>query len=394
VNYKLRDWIFSRQRYWGEPIPIIYCEECGEQPVPEKDLPVTLPEVEKYQPTGTGESPLANIESWVNTECPYCGGQARRETNTMPQWAGSSWYFLRYAAPHNDKQPWAEKKVNYWLPVDFYVGGVEHAVLHLLYARFYTKFLYDIGEIDFDEPFRELFNQGMICKDGEKMSKSKSNSVSPDRIVNQYGADCLRLYEMFIGPPEKDADWDEEGIAGVYRFLNKMWKICLKSCQQDIEPREKVTEETHKLIKKVSQRIKDLKFNTVVSAFMSYSNFLAREAEGGLSRNNLEKVVTLLAPFVPHFAEEIWHRSGYEESIFQIGEWPDYDPALVQEETLEIPVQVNGRVRETLNIEKGQNKEAVVAAAEKLPKVKEYLGGREIKKIVFVSDRIVNFVLK
>ncbi len=394
VNYKLRDWIFSRQRYWGEPIPIIYCEKCGELPVSEENLPVTLPDVEEYEPAGTGESPLSLIDEWVETKCHQCGSRARRETNTMPQWAGSSWYFLRYADSDNQEQPWSQDKVNYWLPVDFYLGGSEHAILHLLYARFFNKFLYDIGMVDFDEPFKRLFNHGMVCKDGEKMSKSKPNCVSPDEIVNKYGTDCLRIYELFIGPPDQESEWDDSGIEGVARFLHKMWNICVKSCRQKVENSRQLTEQTHKLIKKVTKRIKDFKMNTAISAFMSYSNFVAREAADGIDQENLEKIIVLLAPFAPHFAEEIWFRLGYEESIFELAEWPDYDPDLIAKKLIEIPVQVNGRVRETIKIEKGMEKGKVLNKAEQQEKIKAYLEGKEFVKKIYVPDRIVNFVLK
>ena len=257
VNYKLRDWVFSRQRYWGEPIPIVHCEKCGAVAVPEDQLPVTLPEVESYEPTGTGESPLAAIEEWVNTTCPKCGGPAKRETNTMPQWAGSSWYFLRYADPHNDKELVSKEMMKKWLPVDMYVGGIEHAVLHLLYARFYTKFLYDIGVVDFEEPFKRLFNQGMITKDGAKMSKSKGNVVSPDELVERYGADSLRMYELFVGPPELDSEWDDRGIDGVYRFINKVWKLITENKDSYVESTREMERTRHKLVYEITTRMED-----------------------------------------------------------------------------------------------------------------------------------------
>jgi leucyl-tRNA synthetase len=269
TNYKLRDWVFSRQRYWGEPIPIIHCKDCGEVPVPEEDLPVILPYVERYEPSGTGESPLALIEDWVNTPCPRCGKPAKRETNTMPQWAGSSWYFLRYCDPHNSHEPCSKQKAGYWLPVDFYIGGNEHAILHLLYSRFFAKFLNDIGIVDFKEPFIRLFNIGMINKDGYKMSKSKPNCVSSDVIVNNYGADTLRLYEMFMGPPEQDSDWNDAGIEGVYRFLTRVWTIAMTSIKNNPESKPDIVKETHKLIKGVVERLENQKVNTAVSLFMS-----------------------------------------------------------------------------------------------------------------------------
>jgi leucyl-tRNA synthetase len=281
INYKLRDWVFSRQRYWGEPIPIIHCKVCGEVLVPEEDLPVSLPYVEKYEPSGTGQSPLAIIEDWVNTTCPRCGNPAKRETNTMPQWAGSSWYFLRYCDPHDSQQLCDKQKADYWLPVDFYIGGNEHAILHLLYARFFTKFLYDIGTIDFDEPFIRLFNIGMINKDGYKMSKSKPNCVSSDEIVNKYGADTLRLYEMFMGLPEQDSEWNDTGIEGACRFLTKVWAIAMKSLENCPKPKPDVIKETHKLIKGVAERLENQKVNTAISLFMSYINNLSKEHPEG-----------------------------------------------------------------------------------------------------------------
>ena len=275
VNYKLRDWVFSRQRYWGEPIPIIHCPHCGNVAVPEDELPLELPDVEHYEPTGTGESPLAAIDSWVNCKCPKCGADAKRETNTMPQWAGSSWYFLRYVDPHNDKELVNREKADKYLPVDMYVGGVEHAVLHLLYSRFYTKFLHDIGVVDFDEPFTKLFNQGMINgKNGIKMSKSKGNVVSPDDLVRDYGCDALRLYELFVGPPELDAEWDDRGIDGVYRFLNRFYKLCMDSKDKDIKATKEMLSVRHKLVRDIEKRLEAFSLNTVVSGFMEYNNSL------------------------------------------------------------------------------------------------------------------------
>ena len=287
VNYKLRDWVFSRQRYWGEPIPIIHCPHCGNVAVPEDELPLELPDVEHYEPTGTGESPLAAIDSWVNCKCPKCGADAKRETNTMPQWAGSSWYFLRYVDPHNDKELVNREKADKYLPVDMYVGGVEHAVLHLLYSRFYTKFLHDIGVVDFDEPFTKLFNQGMINgKNGIKMSKSKGNVVSPDDLVRDYGCDALRLYELFVGPPELDAEWDDRGIDGVYRFLNHFYKLCMDSKDKDIKATKEMLSVRHKLVRDIEKRLEAFSLNTVVSGFMEYNNSLLDIAkkEGGVDK--------------------------------------------------------------------------------------------------------------
>jgi len=394
INYKLRDWVFSRQRYWGEPIPIIHCRACGEVPVPEKDLPVKLPYVEKYEPSGTGESPLAIIEDWVNTKCPRCGKPAKRETNTMPQWAGSSWYFLRYCDPHNSQELCDKQKADYWLPVDFYIGGNEHAILHLLYARFFTKFLYDIGTIDFNEPFIRLFNIGMINKDGYKMSKSKPNCVSSDEIVNKYGADTLRLYEMFMGPPEQDSDWNDTGIEGVYRFLAKVWSIAMKSLEHNPVSIPDVVKETHKLIKGVVERLENQKVNTAISLLMSYINYVVKEHPKGLDKDSLSKFITLLAPFVPHFAEEIWEAMGNTQSIFETSQWPVYDMNIIEESIIEIPVQINGKVRDTIIIEKDAPKDDVIKKARSSKVIKSYMEGNSIYKEIYIPQKVINFVVK
>ena len=315
VNFKLRDWVFSRQRYWGEPIPLIHCEKCGTVPVPEDQLPVILPNVKSYKPTDTGESPLAAIDEWVNTTCPCCGGPAKRETNTMPQWAGSSWYYLRYCDNHNDKELASKEALKKWLPVDMYVGGVEHAVLHLLYARFYTKFLHDIGVVDFDEPFKRLFNQGMITKDGAKMSKNKGNVVSPDETVENYGCDSLRMYELFIGPPELDSEWDDNGIDGVFRYLNKVWKFVNEYKDKLIEkPTAEMEFVKNKLTCEITKRLEALTLNTVVSGFMEYTNKMiaVAKAAGGIDKDSLETLTLLLAPFTPHISEEMWQLLGHD----------------------------------------------------------------------------------
>ena len=351
VNYKLRDWVFSRQRYWGEPIPIIHCPDCGPVPVPEDQLPLLLPDVESYEPTGTGESPLAAIDEWVNTTCPCCGKPAKRETNTMPQWAGSSWYFLRYVDNKNDKELVSKQKAHDNLPVDMYIGGVEHAVLHLLYSRFYTKFLYDIGVVDFEEPFKKLFNQGMITgKNGIKMSKSKGNVVSPDDLVRDYGCDSLRLYEMFVGPPELDSEWDERGIDGVYRFITKFWKLATDSIEKDVKATKEMIKIRHQMVHTITKRLEDFSLNTVVSGFMEYNNKLNEIAkrEGGVDKETIQTFTTLIAPFAPHIAEELWEKLGNTGSVFENNSWPEADEELMKDDEIKIPVQINGKTKEVL----------------------------------------------
>ena len=392
VNYKLRDWVFSRQRYWGEPIPIIHCDDCGAVAVPEEDLPVLLPEVENYKPTGTGESPLAAIDEWVNTSCPKCGKAAKRETNTMPQWAGSSWYFLRYVDNKNDKELIAKEKADKYLPVDMYVGGVEHAVLHLLYARFYTKFLNDIDVIDFDEPFLRLFNQGMIVKDGAKMSKSKGNVVSPDELVREYGIDSLRLYELFVGPPEQDADWDDRGIDGVYRFIRRLWNLFMENKDSDIKATAEMTKTRHQMIYEITSRLNHFSLNTVVSGFMEFTNKFVDIAkkEKGLDRETLNTIAVLIAPFTPHLAEELWQQLGITSSVFK-EEWPKYDEEQMKETKINIPVQINGKTRSLINVNADSTKEEILTAAKE--EVASRLTGNVVKEI-YVPGKIVNIVMK
>lgn len=389
VQYKMRDWVFSRQRYWGEPIPIVHCPKCGEVPVPEDQLPVTLPDVENYQPTGTGESPLAAITEWVNTTCPKCGGPAKRETNTMPQWAGSCWYFLRYADPDNDTALADPEKLAYWLPVDLYVGGIEHAVLHLLYSRFYIKFLYDIGVVDFDEPFVRLFNQGMVTKDGAKMSKSKGNVVNPDELVEHYGADSLRIYELFIGPPEVDSEWMDNGIEGVYRFIQRVWNLVVRSLKNMPEPTLASEKLRHRLIATVTERIESFKLNTVVSAFMEYVNQLGQTVD----RQSLETLVILLAPLAPHLAEELWQLLGHKPSVFD-ARWPQADPAMLVADQVTVAIQVNGRTRGTVDVPADAAQEDVMNAAAAITSVKNALEGKEILKTIYVPGKILNLVVK
>ena len=394
VNYKLRDWVFSRQRYWGEPIPIVHCPKCGAVPVPEDQLPLRLPEVESYQPTGTGESPLAAIDEWVNTTCPCCGAPAKRETNTMPQWAGSSWYFLRYVDNKNNKELVSKEKADKYLPVDMYIGGVEHAVLHLLYSRFYTKFLYDIGAIDFDEPFVKLFNQGMITgKNGIKMSKSKGNVISPDDLVNDYGCDSLRMYELFVGPPELDAEWDDRGIDGVSRFLKRFWNLALDSIEKDIPATKEMEKTRHKMVYDITSRLEAFSLNTVVSGFMEYTNKLiaiAKQNDGAVDKETIETVTILLAPFVPHIAEEIWEKLGHEDSIFH-AQWPAHDEELMKDDEIEVPVQINGKTKAVISIPAEISKEDAIAEGKKA--VADKISGNIIKEI-YVPKKIINIVVK
>ncbi len=393
VNYKLRDWVFSRQRYWGEPIPIIHCEHCGAVPVPEDQLPVLLPQVESYKPTDTGESPLAHIEEWVNTTCPVCGKPAKRETNTMPQWAGSSWYFLRYVDNHNDKEMASMDMLKKWAPVDLYVGGIEHAVLHLLYARFYTKFLYDIGAVPFEEPFQRLFNQGMITKNGSKMSKSVGNVVSPDELVEKYGCDSLRMYELFVGPPELDCDWDDSGIDGVFRFLNKVWKLVYSNKDNAVTPSKEMEYLKNKLILDITNRLEALTMNTVVSGFMEATNKIidAGKKDGSVDHDTLETLVILLAPFTPHIAEELWRELGHNTSVFAAG-WPKADESKLVQDTMEIALQIGGKFRDTMVIDTNADKDTVLAKAKEVLEAR--LEGKTIVKEIYVPGKIVNIIAK
>ena len=393
TNYKLRDWVFSRQRYWGEPIPIVHCPKCGCVPVPEDQLPLLLPEVESYQPTGTGESPLAAIDEWVNTTCPCCGGPAKRETNTMPQWAGSSWYFLRYVDNKNDKELVSREKADKYFPVDMYIGGVEHAVLHLLYSRFYTKFLYDIGVIDFDEPFIKLFNQGMITgKNGIKMSKSKGNVISPDDLVRDYGCDSLRLYELFVGPPELDSEWDDRGIEGVYRFINRYWNMVMDNKDKDAAPTKNMLKLRHKMIYDISTRLEQFSLNTVISGFMEYTNKLTDLAkkDGGIDKETLETAAILIAPFAPHLGEELWEQLGHENSVFD-NQWPSADEEAMKDDEVNVAVQINGKVRAVIQLPADISKEDALAAGKEAVAAK--LTGNIVKEI-YVPGKIINIVMK
>jgi leucyl-tRNA synthetase len=393
VSYHLRDWIFSRQRYWGEPFPLIHCEKCGVVPVPYKDLPVELPYVGKYEPLETGESPLAAVSDWVNTSCPKCGGTAKRETDTMPNWAGSCWYFLRFIDPHNDKEPFSKDLVAQWMPVDWYVGGAEHAVLHLLYARFWVKVFYDLGLISFKEPFKKLRNVGLIMgSDGKKISKSAGNGPMPEEIIEKYGADTLRLYEMFLGPFEQSACWSETGILGISRFLNKVWS--LPTTEEETSP--EIKKALNKLIKKVEEDIENMKFNTAIAAFMEFVNKLSAPASGGadvgfqLSAEDSRRFLILLAPFAPHITEELWEAMGEAFSVHN-QPWPGYDSQLSVEERVIVAVQVNGKTRDTVEVVANAPKEKVLKAARD-SKAGKYLNGVSIVKEIVVPNKVVNFV--
>jgi leucyl-tRNA synthetase len=396
VNYKLRDWVFSRQRYWGEPIPIIQCAKCGTVPVAEKDLPVRLPEVERYEPTGTGESPLAAIHEWVNVPCPKCGGPGKRETDTMPQWAGSSWYFLRYASPHANDVLLTESGKQ-WLPVDMYVGGIEHAVLHLLYARFFTMFLYDIGVVGFEEPFKRLFNQGMITYVGksgkaEKMSKSKGNVVNPDELVRDFGCDSLRMYELFVGPPELDAEWNDKGIEGVHRFLKRTWHwVTMHNGQWTSTPSREMLAQRHLLLKNVTERLETFRMNTIVSSFMEFINEVTSMREAP-DKETVDAFLVAIAPFAPHFAEELWQRTGHQPSIF-MQKWPRWDEAYTKSDTVTVAVQINGKLRATIVVNADAPEQDVLTVAKENPDVGKYLDGKQIRKQVYVKNRILNLVV-
>jgi leucyl-tRNA synthetase len=396
INYKLRDWVFSRQRYWGEPIPIVHCQRCGLVAVDEKDLPVRLPEVERYQPTGTGESPLAAIEAWVNVPCPQCGGPAKRETDTMPQWAGSSWYFLRYASPRSTEQLISEAGKQ-WVPVDMYVGGIEHAVLHLLYSRFFTMFLYDIGVIGFEEPFRRLFNQGMITYVGksgkaEKMSKSKGNVVNPDTLVQELGCDSLRMYELFVGPPELDAEWSDKGIEGVHKFLKRSWHwVTMHQGRWTETPSREMLVQRHLLLKNVTERLESFRMNTIVSSFMEFMNEVTSMREAP-DKETVEAFLIAISPFAPHFAEELWERTGHQPSIF-FQKWPKWDEAYTTSDVATIAVQINGKLRGTITVKVEASEDEVMNAALQSSDVSRFLDGKQVRKRVYVKNRILNLVV-
>lgn len=388
VNFKLRDWVFSRQRYWGEPIPIVKCEKCGYVPLDESELPLTLPNVESYEPTDTGESPLAKMTDWVNTTCPCCGGPAKRETDTMPQWAGSSWYFLRYCDPHNDKELISKEAAEYWTPVDWYNGGMEHTTLHLLYSRFWHKFLYDIGVVPTSEPYKKRTSHGMILgENGEKMSKSRGNVVNPDEIVDTYGADTMRLYEMFIGDFEKAAPWNSDSIKGCKRFIEKYWNL-----QEKVKDGDEYSPEhealMHKTIKKVTYDIDNLKANTAIASMMTLVNEFSQKS---CNKAELKTLTILLNPFAPHVTEEMWQVMNFGGMVNE-AQWPTYDEEKTKENSVEIVIQVMGKVRSKLTIPVDMPKDEVLAAAKADAKIAELLDGKEIKKEIYVPGKLVNFV--
>ena len=425
VNYKLRDWVFSRQRYWGEPIPLVHCPDCGTVLVPEEELPLTLPSVDKYEPSGTGESPLVNVESWVNCKCPKCGGPAKRETNTMPQWAGSCWYYLRYIDPKNEKAFIDPEKEKYWMPVDLYIGGAEHAVLHLLYARFWHKVLYDLGLVSTKEPFQKLVNQGMITsfayqkpnkslvptdmveeKDGKyfdketgeeltqviaKMSKSLKNVINPDDFIRDYGADSVRMYEMFMGPLTESKPWATQGFIGVYRFLDRVWRISTEKKIEDVEIPMDLNKTLHKTIRKVTEDTATLNFNTAISQMMVLVNEMNRLEV--VPKKVIETLALLLSPYTPHLAEELWSMMGHEPSVANQS-WPTYDEELCREDTMEMVVQINGKLRSRIMMPKSASKDEMIAAAKADEKSKVWLDGKTIVKEIAIPGKLVNFVVK
>ncbi|MDD2231984.1 MAG: leucine--tRNA ligase [Sphaerochaetaceae bacterium] len=428
INYKLRDWVFSRQRYWGEPIPLIHCPHCGIVPVPEDQLPLELPEVKNYQPTGTGESPLAAIKSWVETTCPVCGAKALRETNTMPQWAGSCWYYLRYLDPKNDKEFCSKEKEQYWMPVNLYVGGVEHAVLHLLYARFWHKVLFDLGLVSTDEPFHRLVNQGMITsyaferankvlvpvdeveergtddfvdkETGEKltrviakMSKSLKNVINPDQIVNEYGADSMRMYEMFMGPLQVSKPWSTTGLIGVFRFLDRIWRLGEDKKITDEAPSSEMLKLLHKTIKKVTDDTATLNFNTAISQMMVLVNELYKTDGDYMNREVWEDLILLISPYVPHLAEELWQRAGHNESLFR-APWPKYEAKYTIDDTVGIIISVNGKVRSKVDAPRDISKEDLLAMVRADEKTQKFLEGKTVIKEIVVPGKLVNFAVK
>lgn len=390
TNFKLRDWVFSRQRYWGEPVPLVHCDKCGWVPIPEEELPLTLPDIENFEPTENGESPLANATEWLNTTCPHCGGKATRETDTMPNWAGSSWYFLRYCDPNCVTGIADKAAMDYWMPVDWYNGGMEHVTLHLLYSRFWAKFLYDIGVISCKEPYKKRTAHGMILgENGEKMSKSRGNVINPDDVVHELGADTLRLYEMFIGDFEKAAPWSESSIKGCARFLDRVGGLTELVKGEGSTPA--LEKSFHKTIKKVTDDINEMKFNTAIAALMSLANEIY--SAGSLTSDELKTFITLLNPFAPHLTEEMWHSLG-ETSLLSVSKWPEFDEAKTVDDTVTIAVQICGKTRATINVPNGADEDTVKAAALSDARVKQFTDGKTIVKQIYVKNKIFNIVVK
>ena len=390
VNYKLRDWVFSRQRYWGEPIPLVHCEKCGWVPVPEEELPLLLPEVESYEPTDTGESPLAPMTDWVNTTCPCCGGPGKRETDTMPQWAGSSWYFLRYMDPHNDKALASKEALDYWGQVDWYNGGMEHTTLHLLYSRFWHKFLYDIGVVPFPEPYHKRTSHGMILGEGgEKMSKSRGNVVNPNDVVAQYGTDTMRTYIMFIGDFEKAAAWSDNAVKGCKRFLDRVWNLSEKVADGDAYSKDNEAL-VHKTIKKVGDDIESMKFNTAIAALMTLTN---QFYDKGVNKAEFHTMLQLLSPFAPHMADELWEQFGFE-GFASTSPWPKYDLSKTVASEVTMAVQVGGKLKATVTVPMDSDQEAVLAVVTQEPKIAKLMEGKEIVKTIHVPNKLVNLILK
>jgi len=395
VSYRMRDWLISRQRYWGCPIPIVYCAKDGVVPVPDEQLPVILPDMTDYQPSGTGRSPLANVAEFVNTTCPKCGGPARRETDTLDGFACSSWYFLRFASPHHDPGPFEKNAGNYWLPVDLYVGGAEHAVMHLLYARMWTKVMYDAGLVKFSEPFPVLRNQGIVAAaDGQKMSKSRGNVVTPDAMVEKYGADALRLWELFMGPFEEATNWNEEGVIGTARYLNRVWSVVRRyveaRCPQG-SPALETLKRAHKTIRTVTDHIERLRFNTALAALMDQLNYVQKLAPEELGRFAVESYVVLLAPMAPHVTEEMWRALGHLDSV-HLEPWPNYDPELTRDDTVTVVVQINGKVRDRLQVDAGTPEEEVRRLVLDREAVSKYLAGKAPRKVIYVPDKLLSIV--
>ena len=392
VNYKMRDWIFSRQRFWGEPIPMIYCNTCGWQPMNEEDLPLLLPDVAEYEPTDNGESPLAKIDTWVNTTCPKCGGPAKRETDTMPNWAGSSWYFLRFMDPHNTHEFVSMDAMKYWRRVDWYNGGMEHTARHLLYARFWVQFLYNIGLVPSKEMIWTRVSHGMVLgSDNQKMSKSKGNVINPDDIVNEYGADTLRVYEMFMGPIDAAKPWDPNGIDGSKKFLDRVWRLYTESGKLVDKENPKLDKTYNYTVMKVSKDYENMDFNTAIAQMMIFVNNCMKESV--FPKNYAEGFLKLLNPVAPHITEELWNRLGHNESI-SYEAWPTYDEAKIQDDTIELPIQFNGKLRATIKIAKDLPKEEVEKEVKANERVQSLLEGKEIVKEIYVPNKIYNIVIK